>query len=428
MQTLFKPGQTLAGRYRVRSVLGTGASGVVYGVFDTLSERNQALKVLWDGASGDDPELKRLRREIRASQLAPCSRLVAIHDLVMIGERPALVMEWVEGETLREKIKREGPLSWREAAAAAAGILEGLAHLHGLGIVHRDVKTGNILLGPDGGVKVGDFGLAKGGDLGASLTQPGAALGTPGYMAPEVIRGKPATSRSDLYSVGVVLFEMLTGLLPHRGTSALEIASRQLADPPPLHLLKERNVPRWLARIVARLLERDPGDRFPSAKTTLAALNKRSAGFSVARRWRRRSAAAAAVLLALGGLLAAYFWFTAQAPLDLTFHGRTLQAHSPSGRLLWSRKLPRDIQSALYGRFGPGGTPAVAAAITWDRHAATMEVAPDQGNVLYLLDRHGKTLDSVGMGLAHSPFEPHYDIHLTQHRFSSDGHERLVRC
>ncbi len=286
LQTLFEPGETVNGRYRIRKVLGSGASGVVYGVYDSLGDRKLALKVLWDASSGDDPEIRRLRREIKASQLAPCNRLVAIHDLVMVGERPALAMEWVEGVSLKEQIRTEGALPWRKALETAVQILEGLAHLHGLGIVHRDVKTGNILVAADGSVKLGDFGLAKGEDLGVSLTETGASLGTPGYMAPEVIRGKEATSVSDLYSVGVVLFEMLTGGLPHRGTSALEIASRQLADPPPLHLLKKHDVPAWLVRIVARLLERDPGDRFPSAKAALEALTRRSAGFAVARRWR----------------------------------------------------------------------------------------------------------------------------------------------
>jgi serine/threonine protein kinase len=301
LQTLFQQGDTIDGRYGVLEVLGSGASGVVYGVYDNLGDRKVALKVLWDASSGDDPELKRLRREIKASQLAPCPRLVAVHDLIMTGDRPALVMEWVEGRSLKETIAREGTLPWRRAADVATELLEALVHLHGLGIVHRDVKPGNILTGRDGIIKLGDFGLAKGEDLGASLTQTGATLGTPGYMAPEVIRGKEATSVSDLYSVGVVLFEMLTGLLPYRGTTALEIASRQLADPPPLHLLKKHDVPAWLVRIVARLLERDPGDRFPSAKAALEALTKRSAGFAVARRWRVRAAVAAAVVCAAAG-------------------------------------------------------------------------------------------------------------------------------
>jgi len=426
LQTLSRPGDTIDGRYRVLKVLGSGASGIVYGVYDSLGDRKLALKVLWDASSGDDPEIKRLRREIKASQLSPCNRLVAIHDLVMVGERPALAMEWVEGVSLKEQIRTEGALPWRRAVDVAAHLLEALAHLHGLGIVHRDVKTGNILVAADGSVKLGDFGLAKGEDLGVSLTETGATLGTPGYMAPEVIRGKEATSVSDLYSVGVVLFEMLTGGLPHRGTSALEIASRQLAEPPPLNLLKKHDVPAWFVRIVARLLERDPGDRFPSAKAALEALTRRSAGFAVARRWRVRAAVASLAVLAAAGAFGLYLWMNAQAPLSLSFHGRTLVARDTDGDVLWSRELPRDIQSAIYGHFGPGGTAVVAAAITWDHHAKTIDMTPEQYNRLFLLDRHGHVVVNWWLSVMNSGFSPHYVVHLSKHRFSKNGRMRLV--
>ncbi len=154
--------------------------------------------------------------------------------MVLVEERPALLMEWVEGETLRDRIRREGGLPRREAEAISVFILEALCHLHGLGVLHRDVKSGNVLLGADGSVKLGDFGLAKGKDLGESLTLTGVALGTPGYMAPEVIRGGEALVRSELYGAGAVLFEMLAGHVPFQGAGSLEVASRQLAEEPPL--------------------------------------------------------------------------------------------------------------------------------------------------------------------------------------------------
>jgi len=265
LQPLREPGDLLEGRYRIEQVLGTGASGVVYGVADELARTRVALKLLWDRPEEGDGTLERLRREIKASQRAPHPHLLPIHDLILVEGRPALLMEWVEGETLKDRIRREGGLPHREAEAVAASILKALSHLHGLGVLHRDVKSGNVLLGADGSVKLGDFGLAKGEDLGESLTLTGVALGTPGYMAPEVIRGGEASVRSDLYGVGAILFEMLAGHVPFQGAGSLEVASRQLAEEPPLYLLKSRRVPRWLAQVAGRLLAREPSDRYASA-------------------------------------------------------------------------------------------------------------------------------------------------------------------
>lgn len=426
LQPLFRPGDLLEGRFQVEKVLGTGATGVVYGVLDTLRQHRVALKVLWEAAEAESPTFQRLRREIGASQRAPNEHLVAIHDLILVGNRPALVMEWVEGESLREKVKRDGALPWREAVDLVRQVLLGLAHLHRLGIVHRDVKGGNVLLGADGTAKLGDFGLAKGEELGASLTATGASLGTPGYMAPEVIRGGEATGVSDLYSTGVLLFELLSGRLPHQGLSALEVASRQLSEGPPLHLLKEKKVPRWLARIAARLLEREPGDRFPSAGAVLEALESHSPGFAVARRWRWRAALLLLAALAAGGLYGLRRWMAYQAPLTMTFHDKTLEAHDPSGGVVWTREMPRTIQSAIYGRFGPGGKPAVACAITWAAGLNTVFSTEEQANQLYLLDRRGSILNKQALYMGENPFDAHYGVRLSTHQFSRRGHDLLV--
>ena len=426
LQPLFRPGDLLEGRFRVDKVLGTGATGVVYGVLDTLRQHRVALKVLWEAAEAESAAFQRLRREIQASQRAPNEHLVAIHDLMLVGNRPTLVMEWVEGESLRQKVKRDGALPWREAVDLVRQVLLGLAHLHRLGIVHRDVKGANVLLAPDGTAKLGDFGLAKGEELGATLTATGTPLGTPGYMAPEVIRGGTATAASDLYSTGVLLFELLTGRLPHQGLSAVEVASRQLTEGPPLHLLKEKRAPRWLARTVARLLEREPGDRFASAEAVLEALDRRSSGFAIAKRWRLRAVALLLLALTAGGLYGVRRWMAFQAPLTVSFHDRTLEARDPSGGLLWSRDLPRTIQSAVYGHFGPGGKPAVACATTWAPGLTTVFSSSEQANQLLLFNRTGTLLNQMPLYMDENPFEARYSVWLSTHRFSKRGHDLLV--
>jgi serine/threonine protein kinase len=274
---------------------------------------------------------------------------VAIHDILVVEGHPALVMEWVRGETLRDRLRREGALPWREAAAVGDSLLQALVHLHGLGIIHRDLKSGNILLGEGEVVKLADFGLAKGEDLGMSLTVTGVSLGTPGYMAPEVIRGKEATALSDLYSLGAVFYEMLAGRTPFVGVSSFEVASRQLSEPAPLAPPKERKLPRWLVSLVTRLLEREARDRFHSAKAALAALRKRSPGFTVARRWRVRAALLAGLALLAASLIGLRQWSSRRAPLNVAFHGRTIEARDSSGAVLWRREMPRD--AALTAQF-----------------------------------------------------------------------------
>ena len=409
----------LAGRFRVERILGSGGSGVVYGVHDAHTDRRVALKVLWERSSPEDPTLQRLRREIQASQFAPSPRCVAVYDLLFVLDHPAILMEWVEGETLRDKIRRQGALPWEEAVATACQVLDAMTHLHAAGVVHRDIKSGNVMLAADGSAKLGDFGLAKGDILGGgTLTETGATLGTPGYMAPEVIRGEAATPVSDLYSLGAMLFEMLTGRVPYQGNSALEVASRQLSEAPPLGLLKEKRVPRWLARITARLLERNPADRLPSAKATLNALEERQSRFWMSRRQRIRLGASALLVLAACGALAILDYRRREAPLTLNFHDRMLEARDAEGKILWERELPRAIQSACYGAAGPGGRPTVACSINWGPGAKRSGSDQSQFNAVHIFDRQGNLLRWAPVTMGSNPLDPHYEVMLSSHRFA----------
>jgi hypothetical protein len=410
----------------VEKVLGTGASGVVYGVTDALARSRLALKVLWERPEEGDGTLERLRREIKASQRAPHPHLLPIHDLLLAEGRPALLMEWVEGETLKERVRREGLLPTREAERIARAVLEALSHLHGLGVLHRDVKSGNVLLGADGSVKLGDFGLAKGEDLGESLTLTGMVLGTPGYMAPEVIRGGEASVRSDLYGVGVILFEMLAGHPPFQGAGSLEVASRQLAENAPLYLLKSRRVPRWLIQVAGRLLAREPSDRYDSAEAVLQALKERSAGLYFPRAWRRRAAAAVLGLTLLAGSWGGWRWWDRAAVPVVTFSGATLEVRRPSGRLLWSRTFERPITAARSGRFGPEGSPAVAVALLSDVDSPARSENADSGTIIQFFLADGCPWTQTSFAMNAIPFSNRFNLEFDSHVFRKGEPECLV--
>ncbi len=421
LQPLHRPGDVLDHRFTIQRHLGSGASGVVYGAFDALRQGRVALKILWESAALEADSFRRLRREIAASQKAPDERLVAIYDILILEGRPALVMEWVEGETVRDRIRREGALAPRDAERTAHDLLSALAHLHELSVVHRDVKSSNILLDGSGRAKLGDFGLAKGEPLGGTLTETGVGLGTPGYMAPEVIRGEPATPASDRYGAGVVLFEMLTGRLPYQGASALEVASRQLSEPPPLHLLRAGRIPRWLASLTGRLLQRDPADRFASTRSALEALERRRHPFAPTRRQRRWVAAAVVgACAALGG--AVIMTRSSPGPLRVSFEGRVVEARTDGGRLLWRRTLPQPVQSVVEGTFGPGGSRAVACAVQWDPASHS----PYDTNRILVLDVRGVPLQTLEASVHQQTFSHRYRVDLDVHRFRPDGPEQLV--
>ena len=309
------------GRYEVVSLLGAGGMGEVYRARDTELERDVAVKVLPDAASGDPAWLERLCREARALSRLSHPNILEIFDAGSDDGIRYVVTELLEGRTLRDHLEH-GRLPIRKAVAIADAISRGLGAAHAQGVVHRDVKPENVMLTSDGRVKVLDFGIASlhepepaAMDVteAQTVTSAGTLLGTIGYMAPEQVRGDPADARSDVFAVGCVLYEMLTGRRAfERATPAATLAAIMHEEPEPPGALVP-DLPAGLARVVMRCLEKEPGERFQSAADIAFALRaaEGSRGHRpIARRGRRfdRRFVAAAILGAAVVVAAGLAW------------------------------------------------------------------------------------------------------------------------
>ena len=255
--------------YRVEAKLGEGGMGAVYRAVDERLGRHVAVKVLASHLGGDAHFLERFQREARYLARVRHPNLVTIYDVVSAGALPYLVMEYVQGGTLGDRLKAGKPFPWAEAEPLLDGILAAVEAIHAAGLVHRDLKPGNILLAAGNQPKVMDFGLAKDPSA-AALTQEGMLLGTPEYMSPEQALGDAAGPPSDVYAVGVIAYEMLSGTPPFRGVSSVETLRLQCkAEPRPLTPgLAPTDAEAWLRRALAK----DPKARFADAGAMRRAL------------------------------------------------------------------------------------------------------------------------------------------------------------
>ena len=268
----FASGQML-GQYRIETKLGEGGMGAVYRAYDTRLRRAVALKVVSPGHLGDPESRQRLLREARAASALNHPNVVTVHEIGSESGVDFIAMELVEGKTLKEEIPVKG-LPLEKALSYAVQIAGGLAKAHAAGIVHRDLKPGNIMVTPDGLVKLLDFGLARRVRLGESdttFTAGGGIAGTPAYMSPEQAEGRSLDARSDVFSFGAVLYQMLTGRQAFTGdTGAAVLAAVLREEPPPLG----RGIPHDLERVVVRCLQKDPARRFQQMDDVRAALQE----------------------------------------------------------------------------------------------------------------------------------------------------------
>ncbi len=262
------------GRYRVTGLLGRGAMGVVYLGHDTAIDRPVAIKTvhrrLLQGEEGAD-WLARFQREVRAAGRCLHPNIVTVFEYGEEGNAPYIVMEYVQGRELRDYLKERKPMPLVNAVAVILQVLRALGHAHASGVVHRDIKPGNVILLADGQVKVTDFGIAR-LEAGVGLTQNGTVMGTPGYMAPEQFRGEETDRRTDLYAAAVVLFELLTGVRPFDGRGASELMYQILNEPPRRATALNPQLPLELDAVLERALAKAPGDRFQDAGAFIAAL------------------------------------------------------------------------------------------------------------------------------------------------------------
>ena len=269
-------GSLLDGRYRVDMPIATGGMSTVYRGLDTRLDRPVALKVMDSRYAGDEHFLTRFQREARAVARLKAPGLVAVYDqgLDRRSERqyPFLVMELIEGGTLRELLTERGPMPPHAVAAVLEPVLGGLAVAHRNGLVHRDIKPENVLISDDGEVKIADFGLVR-AVAEAKITSTSVILGTAAYLSPEQVATGDADPRSDVYAVGILTFELLTGTTPFTGDSALAVAYQRMDHDVPPPSTRIAGVPRQFDDLVRRAATRDPAGRYADAGEMVAALD-----------------------------------------------------------------------------------------------------------------------------------------------------------
>jgi serine/threonine-protein kinase len=266
----------LAGRYELLETVGAGGMAIVYKATDSLLGRTVAVKILREQFASDEGFVQRFRREAQSAASISHPNIVSVYD---VGREDAdfIVMEYVEGQTLKKYIRDKAPFPVKVAAEVARQVAEALAHAHSGGIIHRDIKPQNIIITADGRVKVTDFGIAHAVSA-DTLTQAGDIVGSVHYLSPEQAKGQATVCQSDLYSLGVILFEMLSGRLPFDGDSPYAIVMKHLNETPPsLSALNPEAGPE-LEKIVQRLLAKDIGRRYASAGELLTDLVRFMAG------------------------------------------------------------------------------------------------------------------------------------------------------
>lgn len=266
-------GKRLDGRYEIREIIGVGGMAVVYKAYDNIDDRIVAIKILKDEYLTNEEFKRRFKNESKAIAVLSHPNIVRVYN-VSFGDRlQYIVMEYVDGITLKEYIEQQGVVNWKEAVHFMGQILAALQHAHDKGIVHQDIKPQNIMLLQDGTIKVTDFGIARFSRMDSKTTSENA-IGSVHYISPEQARGEMTDDKADIYSVGVVMYEMLTGQLPFQSDSAVSVAIMQLQQDPKRPREIVPTLPLGLEQITIRAMQKNPNDRYRSAAEMLMDINE----------------------------------------------------------------------------------------------------------------------------------------------------------
>ncbi len=266
-------GKRLDGRYEIHELIGVGGMANVYRCTDTIDDREVAIKILKDEYLNNEEFIRRFKNESKAIAMLSHPNIVKVYDVSFGDMIQYIVMEYIDGITLKEYIDRQGIIEWKDALHLTTQILKALQHAHECGIVHRDIKPQNIMLLQDGTIKVTDFGIARFSDK-ATRTMTEQAIGSVHYIAPEQARGDVTDGKTDIYSVGVMLYEMLTGKLPFDGDSAVTVALMQLQSTPKSPREVNPGIPIGLEQITMKAMQKQPASRYTSAAEMLSDIER----------------------------------------------------------------------------------------------------------------------------------------------------------
>ena len=264
-------GKRLDGRYELQEVIGVGGMAVVYKAYDNIDDRTVAVKILKDEFLASEEFRRRFKNESKAIAVLSHPNIVKVYDVSYGDKLQYIVMEYVEGITLKEYIEQQGVISWKETVHFTTQILRALQHAHDKGIVHRDIKPDNLFYMNDGTLKIADFGISA--PIGRK-EKGDAVEGTVYYCAPEVLTGKPASIANDIYSMGVVFYEMLVGSVPFDGVSAEDVAMKQISKRFPEPSKTVPSIPRIVDKIIITACRKRPEERYQSASEMHEAILK----------------------------------------------------------------------------------------------------------------------------------------------------------